>query len=467
MNILQPKRFINKYGKEELPKTIKIVLKLLKVSLPAALETLLLSVVGVVDTMMVGSCGTQALAAVSLSQQPIFITLAIAMGLVAGITAIVSRRKGEGDRIGANKCVRQSILISIIIGALITLLLAKPFLLVAQAQEDTIDLAVLYFRIVSSVLVFNYIRLSICAALRACGNTTITLITNIVANVVNIFLNYCLIGGHFGFPELGVAGAAIATAIGNTVSCLIAVFVIFVKIKHKKETNLDFIKVSFKDNWRFDREVITNIIKVSIPAFIEQLFMRIGFFIIAMIVNSLGTEVTAMNAIISGIISLSFSITDGFAIGCASLVGSSLGEKKRGLALAYARLSQISSFILGCIMIALIFVFRYDLSRLYSTDDNIINGASSTLYFAVFVIYPQSLQWVTTGALRGAGDVKFTARTSMISVAIIRPILSFLLCHPIGLGLLGSWIGMFLDQSIRFIVNDYRLTHLKWMDIKV
>jgi len=203
------------------------------------------------------------------------------------------------------------------------------------------------------------------------------------------------------------------------------------------------------------------------PAFIEQLFMRFGFYIIAVIVNNLGTMIVAQNAIIAGVISLAFSITDGFSIGCASKVGESLGERKRSLAFAYARISQALSFLLGMIMITLIFVFREPVSYLFSNDINVINGASSVLMFAVFVIFPQSLQWVTTGALRGAGDVKFTARTSMISVAIIRPLFSFMLCYPLGLGLLGSWIGMFIDQTIRFLVNNWRLTHLKWMDIRV
>lgn len=453
---------MEKFGREELPRTWNLFVNILKISVPAALETLLIGIVGLIDTVMVSGCGTEALAAVSITQQPVFVTLAISFGLNAGITAIVARRRGEGDREGANKALRQAMLICVIAGLIVTILaevLAVPFLRLAQAQDDTIDYATVYFRYVSIALVFNYLRLIICAALRACGNTNTTLITNIVANGVNIVLNYCLIGGHFGFPALGVKGAAIATAIGNSIAFVIAFLVVFCKN--------GFIKLSFKDNWRFDRETTKNIIVVSNPAFIEQLFMRFGFFLIGMIVNGLGTSASAMNAIISGLISLAFNITDGFSIGCASLVGSSLGEKKKGKAFAYSRLSQILSFALGCIMISIIFLFRVPLSKLFSDDAEIIDGASNVLYFAVFVIFPQSLQWVTTGALRGAGDVSFTARTSMISVAIIRPVFSYCLCYPLGLGLLGSWIGMFLDQLIRFIVNNYRLCHFKWTEKKV
>lgn len=118
-------------------------------------------------------------------------------------------------------------------------------------------------------------------------------------------------------------------------------------------------------------------------------------------------------------------------------------------------------------MIAFILTFRVFVCELFTRDLSVIEGANSTLRIAVFVILPQSLQWVTTGALRGAGDVKFTARTSMLSVAIIRPLFSYMLCYPLGLGLLGSWIGMFIDQTIRFIINNARLNNIKWIKISV
>ena len=462
MNLLLTKRVREKTNEEHIPPFYAILRRILLISLPAALETFLISLIGLIDTMMVGSRGTVALAAVSLCQQPVFITMAVSFGLNAGITAIISRRRGEDNAIDARNTMKQAIIASVIVGGLITLLsivLARPFLLLTGAKEDTIDDAITYFRIVSSILIFNYIRVGICAGLRAEGSTKITLVTNIIANVVNVFLNYCLINGNLGFPELGVTGAAIATVIGNMTAFIVAILVLIFRN--------GFLKLKIKESWKLDKECINRLIKVSMPAFIEQLFMRFGFYIIAVIVNNLGTMVVAENAIISGVISLAFSITDGFAIGCAAKVGESLGENKKALAFAYARISQALSFILGIFMITLIFLFREPVSYLFSDDIDVINGASGVLMFAVFVIFPQSLQWVTTGALRGAGDVKFTARTSMISVAVIRPLLAFLLCYPFGLGLLGSWIGMFIDQMIRFTVNNYRLTHLKWMDIKV
>lgn len=457
MELLLNKKVFKNYSDINIPKKRNILANLLKISIPAALETFLISVVGLADTIMVSGVGTNALAAVSIAQQPVFISLAASIGFSAGVTAIVARRRGENNQAEAQKVLRQSIILGLITSLLFTVLtisLAIPFLILTGANDDTLELSTTYLRIVTMALVFNYLRIIMCSALRAVGDVKTTLLTNIVANVVNIIFNYCLINGHFGFPALGVAGAAIAKVIGNTMAFIITVFI----IRYKKS----FVNIKISDNWHFDKECAKGIVTVSSSAFIEQIFMRIGFFMIAMIVNRLGTHVVAVNAIISGIISIAFSITDGFSIGVASLVGRSLGEKNEPLAFAYGRLSQFLSFMMGLVMISLILVFRYPLSTLFSNDEQVIKDASNLLLLAVFVVIPQSSQWVTTGILRGAGDIRYTARSAMLSIMIIRPIFSYILCYPLGLGLLGSWIGMFIDQTTRFILNDVRFEILKW-----
>ncbi len=177
--------------------------------------------------------------------------------------------------------------------------------------------------------------------------------------------------------------------------------------------------------------------------------------------------VSSINTITQSVISLGFNITDGFSIGVSGLVGKSLGEKCEEQAFAYGRISQICSFFLGVIMFALAIIFRYDLSRCFSTVDSTVHQAGDLLKLSAFVLFPQSLQWVTTGILRGAGDTKFTAQSSLVSVTFVRPILSFLFCYPLGLGLLGSWIGMFIDQTIRFYLNNRRFQSLKWIKIAI
>ena len=462
MNILKSKKLTNLGFDRELPPTNNLLKRILRISLPAAAEIFLIGLITMIDTMMVGSLGKEAIASVSITNQPVFITLTFCMGINAGVIAIISRRRGENDPEGANRVLRQALVVGTIISLIISSLsyfLAEPLLLLAGSKADTIDNSILYFRIVSTALFFNYIRLIITSALRACGNTKITLIVNIAANIVNIFLNYCLIGGNLGFPAWGVAGAAIATVIGNFVAFVISIIAI------TRDTS--FLRIRLKDDWRLDRKTLSNLFSVSSGAFVEQIFVRIGFFISARIVNDLGTYYVAVNTITQSVISLSFNIADGFAIGVSSLVGQSLGEKKQEVAFAYGRLSQILGIGISVVMLVATIVLRTPLAKAFSDEADVIRAATKLLLFGSIVIIPQSIQWITTGILRGSGDTKYTARTSMISIMIIRPGLSYLFCYPLGLGLYGAWLGMILDQTIRFCFNNYRFVNLRWARIEV
>ena len=250
-------------------------------------------------------------------------------------------------------------------------------------------------------------------------------------------------------------------SIKNT--ALTAFVVAFLSIYHSK----GFLSIKFLESWKIDKQLITNLLRVSSGAFLEQLFMRIGFFIISKIINELGTQTTAINAIVGNIMSLSFSVSDGFAIGASALVGRSLGEKNIKKAFAYGRISQIMSLIIALLMIAIVVTFRQPLAYSFNHDSEIIKPAAELLVYTSIIFIPQSIQWVTTGILRGSGDTHYTARSSMISVMIVRPIAAYILCYPLGLGILGSYIGMLIDQSLRAILNNTRFINLKWLQIHV
>ena len=465
MELLYSKKLRKRYENEEqpkLPKTSLMVANTLKISIPAAIETLFMGIIGMADTMMVGTYSTTALAAVSIAQQPVMITFAASFGLNAGIIAIVSRRRGENKRNEANASFKQGLILGVIAAIIMTILaiaFGEDLLKFAGAQADTIIEAKEYFRIVSTILVLNYLRMGITSAQRASGKTTISLVVNVVANVVNVFFNWCFIHGNLGFQEMGVKGAAYATVIGNGTGFLIA----FLSVYRSK----GFVSIKIIDDWRINKHLTKDLLRVSSGAFLEQLFMRVGFFTIAKIVNELGTAASAQNAIIGNIMSLSFNVADGFAVGASALVGRSLGEKDPTKAFAYGRISQIISLILSFFMIAIVVVLRVPLAYAFNHDPAIVEPASKYLVYTSIIFIPQSVQWVTTGILRGAGDTHYTARSSMISVMIVRPIAAYIFCYPLGLGLIGSYIGMFIDQSLRAVLNNTRFINLKWIKIDV
>lgn len=448
--------------KGELPPSKEVYGSFMKMAWPSALESVLVGLTGSIDTIMVGGIGAQAIAAVGLTNQPKFVLLAMIFSLNVGVTAIVARRKGENDYFGANSCLKQCMIISIVLSfimGILGFLFARPILLFAGAQPDVIDLSVSFFRILMVSILFTSISLTINAAQRGAGNTKISLRTNLTANIVNLILNFFLINGIGFFPKLGVQGAAIATVIGSMVGCGMSIRSLFYRA--------EFLEIKSKTSWKFDRKTIKAIVSISGSAMVEQVFMRLGFFAYAKIVAGLGTIAFATHQICMNIINLSFSFGDGLAVAASSLVGQSLGAKRPDMATVYGKTGQRVSFGISTVLF-LIFIFGRDfLVGLFSSDTEIIALGAIIMIIIAFTTHIQTSQVVVSGCLRGAGDTKFVALTSLISIGIIRPILSWVLCFPLGWGLIGAWVGLFFDQAIRLILNFARFNSGKWTKIEV
>ncbi len=259
--------------------------RLYRIAWASTLETLLISMISFIDTVMVSTLGHEAVAAVGLTTQPRNIFFAVFSALNVGVTAVVSRRRGEENREAANKTMSQAVFLSSILGVILFVVsyyLSEDFLLFMGAQDDTIHLAVPYFRIIMLGTVFTSVGLMINAAHRGCGNTKISMVTNLTANLVNIVFNYLLINGVWFFPKLGVTGAAIATLIGNILSFIMSVYSVTVRP--------GYLHLQLSHIFKLSKDILSPITKVSSGAAVEQLFVRIGFFVYAKLVATLGTH---------------------------------------------------------------------------------------------------------------------------------------------------------------------------------
>jgi len=433
---------------------------------PSTVEGALLSVIGSVDTMMVGTLGSAAIAAVGLTSQPRMILLVLAQALCVGTTALCARRKGADDQAAANACLNQSLAIITVLGVLMSLIGffgADWFMKLAGANEDTMAMSTAYFKIISLGIIANCWSLCICAAMRAIGKTRITMITNISANIVNVCLNYVLINGKFGFPKLGVVGAAIATVSGTVVSCLIAIWFV---VKKGSYYHLTLPK--------FDRVTTAGLVSVGSSSIAEAVCLRVGFLITSRLIAGIGTRAFAAYQIVSQVTSLSFTLGDGIGSAGTSLVGQSLGAKRKDLALLHVRISRRISVITSIILMVLIFLLRRQLALLFTTDEYIIAGVTMSFYVVIAGMLSQNGRVVYSGCLRGAGDVKYVAVCALVSVTVLRPILTYLFCYPMEalfpgryIAVMGPWISFLIDQVVREWLLLRRIKQGKWVDIKL
>lgn len=293
---------------------------------PAVLESFFIALAGMIDVKMVSNLGSYAVAAVGLTTQPKFLGLAFFIATNVALSALVARRFGEKRREDANQVMITALVMSILVCAVISTLcvtLANPIINLCGSQPDTHAAAVTYFRIIMGGIIFSVISMTINAALRGSGNTRIAMTTNVTSSVLNICGNYLLIEGHFGFPALGIAGAAIATVFGTVVACGMSIFSLrhpdgFVSLPH-------IFKIKIRPAWKSVQELF----RLSGNILVENLLMRIGFIATALVAASLGTDVMAAHQVGMNVLTISFSFGDGMQVAAVALTGRSLGEGQK------------------------------------------------------------------------------------------------------------------------------------------
>jgi len=274
------------------------------------------------------------------------------------------------------------------------------------------------------------------------------------SNLVNVFFNYCLILGNFGFPALGVTGASIATVIGQTVGFIFAMFVI--TGKHQ------YLRFRIRDGLRPDPSILKNIAKIGIPTVIEQLAMRLGNILYNRTISTLGTDAYATHQICFNLNSMTFMIGQAIATPSTSLVGQSIGKKRLDVADFYGKIAKRFGLIIA-LCVASVFFFRGDLlAGLYSTDPAIIANSAEILKLIAPLILLITIQQIDGGLLRGAGDTRYTAMVILFTTAFCRSFFAYLFVTVLGKGLKGAWYGFIIDQVIRSFLINLRYRSGRW-----
>ena len=444
---------------------------LLNIAIPSIIEMVFVALIGSVDVIMVGRLGYEAIAAVGLAGQPWFIVLSMFIALNVGVTAIVARRKGENLPDKASQTVRNALVLVVgltVVVTTLTLVFSRQILLIAGAiPGETLEMADEYFRIMVYFLPVNTITLCINAAQRGVGDTRITMVANLAANVANIIGDLLLIYGNWGFPKLGVAGDAWGSGIGFCVGMIVSVVAAFTS-----KGSSHFLHISLKEDWRLKKETVMSILKIGGNSAIEQVAQRIGFFIYVIVIANLGTEVFAAHQVGMQFLSLSFNFASGLATAGITMVGQMLGQKRADLATIYGKCAQRLAVITSILLASSIVLFRYPfigifLDRKDAANFMTVDIAASIMLMVALIQLPQTSSAVFAGCLRGAGDNLYVAITMIICVTFIRPVLCIVAVYIFKVGVIGAWSAAFVEMCVRLTFVYRRFSGTKWHDIKV
>lgn len=447
--------------KGELPPIEDLYKKTIKYAWPCILEAVSGALISAIDMAMVGSIGKTAISAVGICSQPTLLCLVPINAIVTAAVVLIARRKGENKQESANDYLKVALILGLAFSLLfcgLFYIFSKETLLFAGANSEYLDIANEYFRIRLFSLTLCSLAAIMSGAQRGVGNTKISMISNLSANLVNILFNALLINGLLGFPKLGVRGAAIATAIGYWVAFIIALISVLRKDR--------YLVLNFKKIPHFFYKC-KKIFSIFNSVFIEQFITRFGFFAYAIIVAKLGTAEFAAHQICINIVSINFALANGLQASNTALVGQSLGANRSDLAILHSSITQNIGLLFAFINAILLIFFPREICMIYTNDIDVISLTNIPMKIMCVVVFCQAMQTITIAALRGAGDVKFVTFMMLICVGIIRPGLSYVFVYTLNMGLIGAWLGLLVDQFSRFLYSYIRFKRGKWVNIKV
>lgn len=378
---------------------------------PVIGENFLETMLGIVDTLMVAQLGTAAIAGVGTSLQVMFFIIAALSALSVGSNVLVAQAFGARKLADASRLARQTILWSVLLSvplALLGFFFAAPVIGIFGVESDVAQIGVEYLQVTMATVVVIIVLFIGGGALRGVGDSQTPMRVTALANIVNIFLTYALIFGVAGLPGMGAVGSAW----GSFLSRLLAMALLLRVMWRGKQG----VSIAGPGSWLPDVQVAASVLRIGVPAALEQLLTSAAFTIMTMIVASLGTTALAAHRIAFNALSLSFLPGFGFGIAATALVGQSVGAQEPEEGAAATSIASWWAVLWMAIMGAISFVFATPIMRLFSQDAEVVRLGVAAIR-AVALAQPfWALIFVQSGALRGLGNTTFPLRANTTGI---------------------------------------------------
>ena len=439
--------FITKYKKD-----FRLNLKL---ALPLMASQLGQVVVNFVDNIMVAKLGPAALAGVSFANALYAICLVFGMGISFALPPLISEAQGAVDDRRISSYFKHSLIVNLAFGvfSMILLIAFIPFMKYLGQDPEIIPHAAdyMYYSALGMIpfMIFQTLR---CYS-DGLSETLPSMIIIILGNLLNVILNYLLIFGHWGLPEMGAAGAALSSLISR----VFMVFGILIIFRHWKNLWIYLSEVRFN---MYKSSYFKKILSLGIPSSFQMTFELTAFSAAAIIMGFIGKIEQASHQIAINLASITFMIATGLAMASTIRVGNQLGKgdiskvKDAG----YSAMIQITIFM---IVAAIGFVLaRHLLPTIYMDNAEVISIAAYLLLAAAIFQIPDGIQVVTLSALRGLQDVKVPTFITFLSYWLLGIPCSYILAITLEWGPIGVWIGLILGLTISAIFLSYRFKML-------
>jgi len=436
----------------------------LKLATPVILGMLGHTFVSLIDNIMVGQLGSAELAAVSLGNSFIFIAMSLGIGFSTAITPLVAEADSENSFKNGKSSFKHGLFLCILLSLIlfVIILLAKPLMYLMKQPAEVVALAIPYLDLVA----FSLVPLIIFQAFKQFSDglsmTRYPMYATIIANVVNVILNYLLIFGKFGFPEMGIVGAAV----GTLASRFIMLFFLWGLLRHKEKSKAFVTNIKL---FVLEHKMIKKILNLGFPSAM-QMFFEVAIFTGAIWLSGmLGKNPQAANQIALNLSSMTFMVAMGLSVTAMIRVGNQKGLRD----FKELRRVAFSIFLLGlglAFVFALLFlIFHQALPKLYvdlNDPENILDNteviaiAAKLLLAAAIFQISDSVQVTVLGALRGLQDVKIPTLITFIAYWLIGFPISYFLGKEEAYSSFGIWLGLLVGLTVAAILLYIRFNYL-------
>lgn len=411
---------------------------------------------GTADTLMLSGVSDDAVSAVGVVNQYLFICILIMEVISNGAAIVVAQYIGAKRMLEASKIAGLAVTLNLILGLTVSgalLLFGNMILGEMNLHGQVLTYAKTYMSIVGGFLFIQALINVFASLIRTYGFTKESMYVSLGMNVLHVGLNYCLIFGHFGFPEMGVAGAAISTVISRGVAFLVFLWMLYRVME---------VRIALRYYLTFTKEYIQKILRIGIPSALEQVTYHACQTVFLYYVTYLGSEALAARQYAMSISQYVFLFSAAIGMGTAIVVGRLVGAKQKDLAFRRVVTSVAWSIGITIVVDLLAMLFRYPLVGLFTDNPDIVAIAAQVILISIVLETGRSGNLVLVNALRAAGDAKFTVYMGFISMVLMSLPLGYLLVFQLDLGLIGVWLAIAADEWLRAIIMWARWRSRRW-----
>lgn len=424
---------------------------------PIFIETLLVMMLGAVDTFMLSRYSDNSVAAVGVVNQLMNLVFLLFEVISIGTSILCSQYIGAGRNDKVIQVVGVSLIFNMLSGMLISLGLysfAGNLLHMMGLRPDLMSDGLPYMKIVGGFAFLQAMSLSVSASLRSADKAKYPMYVSMVVNVLNIFGNYSLIFGKFGMPALGVEGAAISTSLCRFVSVILLLLILF------KKHIPSFPKSLFSP---FPWIELKNLLKIGIPSAGEHFSYSLSQVVITYFINMISNQALATRSYIVNIVMFTYIFALSIAQGGAILIGHMVGMKKINAAYAIGKRIMRLGTTVSVVLALMTAAFGRQILGMLTSDPWIISTGAAILWNEVLLENGRALNHFGVNSLRSAGDIYFPVIVGIIVMWGVQVLGSYFFGITIGWGLIAMWGVFALDENIRGLIFLRRWNSFKWV----